>query len=212
MLQNLLEIVENGKDANEWIASHSDLIECNTFFEVKGVFLDEDLEEFFREHHVSYTEIDETTWELTDGELTVKLNVKEIENRFGDDLPDETILDFNSIQTNSVVQTTVSGEELKMEQENEVLYSFVMKRDGDVVGGQSQFLLEHEVGKYVNNYKRAYQANEVMVYVYDSNLFVLQKNHSIIEEEECLNCKGTGNFLGIPGEPCPSCSLNTINK
>jgi hypothetical protein len=98
-----------------------------------------------------------------------------------------------------------------MEQETEVLYSFVMKREGEVVGGQSQFLLEEEIGKYVKNYKRAYQADEVLVHFFKNDSFVLQKKHSIIEGEECLNCKGTGCFCGIPGEPCPSCTPHQMD-
>lgn len=90
----------------------------------------------------------------------------------------------------------------------EQLYSFVMKRNGEVVGGQSQFLLQEEIEKYIKTYKRTYQANEVLVYSFNQveNTLQLQKEISLMEPEECLNCRGTGFFVGIPGEPCPTCS------
>lgn len=65
---------------------------------------------------------------------------------------------------------------MEMEQGKEELYTFVMKRQGEVVGGQSQFLYESEVDKYINNYKRAYQANEVFVYAFNKyNSFQLHQ-------------------------------------
>jgi len=94
-----------------------------------------------------------------------------------------------------------------MKENKENLYMFVMKKEGEVVGGQSQFLMETEVEKYVANYKRAYTANEVLVYTFDqsNNNINLAKELSLMEKEVCLNCKGTGYFMGIPGEPCPVC-------
>ena len=53
-------------------------------------------------------------------------------------------------------------------QEKEELHSFVIMRDGEVVGGQSQFLTADEVPSYIERYKRAYRANKVIVYVCDS--------------------------------------------